>query len=592
MLAYLNDDGVRQTLNRAGQNCWEVYIAEMLGQLGYSARRLQLRDLEKPAALKTVSALIVGAQSGFMISNAAKQVLDAWVQSGGILIGFATFNMYGTYGVCPVTPIRQTPDDYAVAGKFTFHNNHPLTREIHPIMFMESMLLILSDIDPVYPRTAEEVARLCGVEGQTLNLAAVTWRAHGRGFAGYFTFDAAKTVWLLHQGRPLPDETQQMGAPKSNLQQVIGDNSAKVPYADEILLLIQNMLAQKPLPSIYPVPPEGTTIPEALFFWSGDEYKGPVERSLFASDYMRSKGLPYHINIMSEHHPMTRAQFNSITRKNGHEVSVYYYINPGENASMTRAMYRKQSDVFYKRFGIRPGSTLNGQCNWKGWSELPKWMAAAGGTADNTFIGVPGAFNNYPSFGLGFGTGFPYFFYDGYVDGNRRINLIEQPLTCYELGHRGSIPPYTDKETFSPADVHLPIDMAAHYHWNINWFYHPVYVLEYPLCRKSIEEILRYIKQQGLNIRHLGASRAADWWHARARSSVRLVKTSAKNQQYEARCTWPEGMVIRIPAKADAGYRIASGSRALKVLEKTEFGRRWLLVVVPPGQQKFTVTMK
>lgn len=586
-LAYLADDGIRSRMNAEGLNCWEVYIDELYGLMGARSRCLRFADLEDRELLSGVTVLILGAQSGAMINNAIKKNLNDWVGAGGILIGFATRNLYGLFGCAPVAVRRQTPDEYAIAGYFSFCGNHPLTREVHPNLFLEQRQIILSDIDTVYPQTCEEVARLHGTNGEDWNLPAITWRAHGRGFAGYFTFDVAKTVWLLHQGRPLSVEP--VCAAKSNTQSLIGQNSAKVPYADELALVIQNMIARRPQPFIHTVPPDGATIPDALFFWSGDEYRGPVEHSLRASDFMRGLGLPYHINIESEAHPMTADQFRHITEDNGHEISVYWKIHRSENADMTEALYRQQSDVFMNRFGVRPGSTLNGQCYWMGWSELPRWMAKAGASADNTFIGINHSIHNQPFFGVGCGTGFPFFFYEDAAHDNRRVPLIEQALTCYELGHRGPVLPYDDKETSTPEEVRLPIDMAVKYHWVINWFYHPVYIVDYPLCRKAIEEITRYIRDSGYRVLHMGANRASDWWHARARSEINGVAMTESGVAFRCDCAWPEGMIVKVPVSNPSTARVICDGQTLPFEARREFGVSWIYLVVPNGGHEVSV---
>jgi hypothetical protein len=62
-----------------------------------------------------------------------------------------------------------------------------------------------------------------------------------------------------------------------------------------------------------------------VLYYSSDEYTGPADLSVKASDFIASRGLPYHINIAAHLHPMTSEQFAHI-RRNGHEVSTYMWI--------------------------------------------------------------------------------------------------------------------------------------------------------------------------------------------------------------------------------------------------------------------------
>ena len=87
----------------------------------------------------------------------------------------------------------------------------------------------------------------------------------------------------------------------------MNDAATSSSYVSTTRVVAFSSLAHAGVPFIYQIPPaEDGSIPDALFYWGGDEYRGPVEDSLFASDWMKAQGLPYHINIESDQHPMTR----------------------------------------------------------------------------------------------------------------------------------------------------------------------------------------------------------------------------------------------------------------------------------------------
>lgn len=599
MLAYTYDNNLRKTLNDRRLNYWEAYIQEINEMLGLRAYRFSLQDLEDREKLKDIKTLILGHQSGTHLTDRAINILDEWVKEGGVLVGFAPKGMDEVFGIKSVSTINQEPDDYTISGYFDLRP-HPITHEIHPFLAQEQKLLVLSDIQVVegnFPLNKEEkvdveLARLYDTTGKDLEHPAITWHSYGNGYTGYFAFDVAKTIWVLHQGRPITvtprDRANPRLTPRTSEMQVIGNNSRKAAYADEIAFILQNMVAQNPQPFIYQIPPDGDKIPDALLYWGGDEYVGPVEYSLDASDWMKSKGLPYHINIQ-ENHPITDDQLQHILQ-NGHEVSLYYHLYQDDNFDMAEEHYIKQNDIFYKRFGYRPVCTVNYVCRWKGWSEPAKWMLKAGGKADNSFQGSPfpgpHPLLNSPFFSFGFGTSYPFYFYEDYTGGNQRIDFLEEPIVCYEVGHRGSI---VDKETVAIEDVHPPVDMAIKYHMVMNMFYHPTYIARYPICRQAIEEMLRYIDQRKAYVKHMGNNQVWEWWDSRSRSTIDEVCIKNNVMQLEYSCEYPSGMILKIPLKDNPPSKVTCDGELIFHKIKKEFGHEWLFFIVPHG--KHTVSL-
>jgi hypothetical protein len=518
-----------------------------------------------------------------------RDVLDVWVKAGGTLIGFALEGLDHVFGLEPVGTIRQEPDDYTISAYFELRP-HRITHEVHPALSLEQRLFTLSDVRLTKPEGSVELARLYDTSNRDLGCPAITWNRYGKGAAGYFAFDAAKTVWLLHQGRPVRAVYDGKGYPKTSQLQVIGKNSRKVLYADEIVFVLQNMIAQNPQPFIYQIPPMGKKIPDALLYWGGDEYHGPVERSLTASDWMKEKGLPYHIN-MCDDHPITEEQLRHI-QQNGHEVSLYYQLHEEDHFAMKKEHYIELNDLFYRKFGYRPVCTVNKWLGWTGWAKPAKWMLKAGGKADNSFYGNPvphdHPLSNGPSFAFGFGTSYPFYFYDDYENGNQRIDFIEEPIVCYEVGHRGSITG-RDKETCAKEEVHAPVDMAVKYHLVMNMFYHPIYISHFPRCREAIEEILRYIEYIGARVLHMGNDQVCEWWEARSRSTVSDLIIQENSIRFKCHCAYPSGMIVKIPVNGDSEFQVLCSGNTVAYKEKNEFGRRWIYVVVPSGEQNIEI---
>ncbi len=592
MLAYVYDETLQKEANRQGRNYWEIYIREILDMLGARGQQLSLTDLEDSQKLNEIKTLILGHQSGAHLTPKIIDRLTRWTQEGGILIGFAPKGLDSVFGITPGSVLSQKPEDCTLTGYFDLRP-HDITHEIHPFLSLDQKLLIFSDIQCVQADdTAIELGRLFDPSDRDLECPAILWRPYGKGYAGFFAFDVAKTVWLLHQGRPLDPPAEGSAHQGSKDMQIMGANSRKIPYADEICFVLQNMLAQNPQPFIHQIPPENGRVPDALLYYGGDEYQGPTELSLKASDWMKDKGLGYHIN-MEERHPATAQEVKHIL-DNDHEVSMYYdLLRDGKVLPMEENIYLDLAEQFFKKFGFRPCVTVNHWLRWRGWAQPAKWMLKAGGKADNSFTATPipsdHPLMNGPVYGFGQGTGFPFFFYDDATGQNQRIPFMEQPIICYETGHRGSVQDY---RTDASEEVHLPVDMALKYHMVMNFFYHPNCVANFPLCQKAIEEILRYIDYRGAFVLHWGNDRVAKWWESRQRANVQATAQDDHKISIACECDWPSGMVIkmllkrpidRVTLEGPAGWRPATFEI------KNEFAGNWLYVIVPPG--KYTVSV-
>jgi hypothetical protein len=617
MLAYVLDDALRRQINAQGRNHWDVYLQEICNQLGVTASALSLEDVQRPDALRSLRTLILGSQSAAALSQHATAALRAWVHQGGLLIGFAPpAALDDLFGVRTEATMPQPQDDYTIAAHLQFMP-HSLVREVHPYMHIEQMLLAISPVRLADRMDGHELARLHDTLGNDLERPAIVWRRCGAGTAGWFAFDVAQTIWLLHQGRPLPSLPPGAFAQRTPQMSVIGPNSCKIAYADELVHVLQNMIATTGQPFIYPIPPfepqsdKGDVIPDALLYYTGDEYTGPVEWSLGASDFMKSRGLPYHINITAHQHPMTPAQCEHL-RRNGHEVSNYICVRTADRngSQLNLEHFQMQTRALRERFNLQTGAVLVGSCQWQGWTEPARWLAQAGAKADNTFVGWKVApvgthqasvsqyhnvWFNGPGFGFAFGTSFPFFFYDDAEHDNRRIDLQEQPLICYELGHRASnlvdLQSQTrEDETFAPEDLHEPIDRAVRYHLVMNVFYHPYYIVNFPHCRAAIDAMLRYIAYKQAHVLHMANNAVADWWAARARATLIDITFAPTCLQFTARVDWPAGMIIRLRWDASTPVHVTSADKPLPHCIRREFGDDWLYVIVPSGQHPIVVS--
>ena len=607
MIAYVKDEDLKKKENSRGENYWDVYIEEILDLTGSQGLALSLNDLNNINKLSSFYALIIGSVSGKYLSKDMIKTIEIWVKNGGLLIGFMPDGLDDIFGIVKNKENLKQKDDYTVNGKFELIPSW-LSRELHPVLMMQQKLLIISDISRIAAKDGTiELAHLYDNDEEYMDCPAITWHKYGQGFAAYFGFDVAKTVWLLHQGKPVPESKSEERYPKTRNLCILENNSRQVCYADEIVFLVQNMLSQTNQPFIYQIPPDvDGKIPDALFYWSGDEYRGPTEHSLFASDFMYKLGLPMHINIEVERHPMTREEYDHIVKRNGHEISAYWQLYPKDNYDVKREHILKQADEFRQRFGKSPGSTLLWSTKWKGWTEPARWMAEAGATADNSISnkgvrytiddknGRGTKYHHYANVGnysFSGGTAFPFHFYEDFNYSNKKIpDFIEQPLVCYETGNHSSLRPEPDLKTLAPEDVHLPIDRAVKYHQVINWFYHPIGIATKEAPRAAIQEIVRYIKYLGANVLHMGADAAAEWWLARSKSKVKITNNEHLCFSLEYECTYSGGMIIKFKNPVEGAFSVSMDNVPWEYEIKEEFGQKWLFVVVPYGKGAIKIT--
>lgn len=575
-LAYLYDPDQHAAANGAGRNYWDVYIGEILDQLGLRGEVISPPMLEDLEQLSRYATLLIGSLP--RCGRAVRDNLRQWVRSGGTLIAFATEGLHDPFGNRCVGRARQPNDEFTCAATFAL-KPHPLTREIHSPLQPQQRLLIFSDVVKVQPEEAVELARLFDRRGRDTGCAAVTARRLGKGRAFYFAFSVPQTMWVLHQGRPIDRDYDGDNYLRRSDAIVIRPHSIEVAYADEILFLLQNMIGAQPHPFVHQLPPmPDGNVPDALFFWGGDDEGDIAGIQLTSSNWMKERGLPYHINAM----PRSDGKFGLSLEDaqkiwaNGHEISLHFnYIDnfpPG--VGFTREDVLAQAAAYRQHFGADWVCSVNHWCRWTGWAEPAKWMREAGGKADNSFVHSSSPPPNPVNLlGFSFGTAFPFWFYDDWRHGNQRIDFLEEPITAYECGYIGK-----DQTDF--ATVHKVIDFAARYHLTMNMFHHPIYIADYPACRLAIEEGLRYLKARKIRALHMGNDELYRWWRARSEAQITEPRASASEIALHAACDYPSGMVIKIPLGRRRAQRATVNGKRTKCVNERKFGQNWGMVVV------------
>lgn len=586
LTSYIHDSGTRVNQNRAGLNHWYEYVREILERIGVMAGPVTRDAVEAGLLPGATRVLVVASLREKPVSERMAMNLDAWVKAGGTLIGFATEGLDNLFGNTYLSTAHQV-DDFSPSGYFDLRP-HPLTIGVHSSLHPQQRLLIFSEIRKVNPVGCSEVSRLYGQNGRDTLCPAITAREHGSGMACYFAFDVPKTIWVLHQGRPILADYDGDGRYRTSDKVVIGANEPEVLYADEILFLLQNMMARSGQPIIHQIPPAGGLVPDALFHWGGDD-EGRAGSQVFASNWMKSRGLPFHMNLMPDAHGQFALgpEEAEAIESNGHEISLHInLLHGGYQHPLDFAVsdIRCQVEAFRNRFGRHP-VCANFHCTlWTDWARPAEWMLDSGIEADNSHVHVASPPSNPINLlGFSFGTSYPYHLYSDHSGENRRIDLLILPITAYETG-------YTREGCTTDFQmVRKVVDIAARYHLTMNMFYHTVCIQDYPACRDAIDEVLRYIKERGIAARHMGNDELCFWWKERSRAAIHDFREEAEGISFDAECDYPDGVIVKVPLRETRALTASCDGSDAVFQNREEFGQNWVFVISPRGRHHIKI---
>lgn len=587
--AFVASSAAQRADNSSGRNHWSAYIPEICDQLGLKANVLEPTGIT-PSRLSELSVLILPSQAGEWLKSAARETLRQWVAEGGLLIGFGVTGFDDLFGVEATSECLQQRDEFAPAASLRLRT-HPLCRgarwELHP----QAPGPVLAPAHVCQVREAEVLAELCGIGEADFDNPAITYRRYGKGACLYFAFDLAQHMWVAHQGRPVDADHDGDGYFRLSDAIPAREFEPELPYADQLLFLLRDAIAQTGQPLIAPLPPmPGTGVPsDVLLFWGGDD-EAAAGTQLFASDFMREMGLPYHLNLMPDKQgrfAVSKAEFQAI-RDNGHENSMHYDFQTGfeHPYAFTEAEVLQQAEWYERAFGERAACSVFHWCHWTGWSEPAEWLLKAGGCADNSRIhrGSP-PLNPTNMVGYAFGTSFPYYFFRDWRGGNERLPFLSEPITLYECGYR-----YEDLQT-DFTQLHRGLEMAARYHLTACMFFHPINVYRAEGCREAIRETLRWLEAHGVAACHMGNDELARWWFARSQTRLTEATVSGEATRFIVQCDWPQGCVVQVPCRGELAGLRSSSSPCEATLREEPWGR-WLWVACPCGRTSVEVVWR
>lgn len=600
--AWVYDEAAHRAANAAGCNYWDLYTDEITNRLGLSAERIPPGALAEPAALGRFSLIFIGDLDAASAAPGSAGVLAEWIRSGGTLVGSATAGLDDLFGITGDGRLEQAarpggpPAQYSIAAYLALQAT-PLTTD--PLVSEERglPLLSLAPARVVQPANARPLARLLapdpeapgdGVRATDTGGAAITWCTLGQGHAFYFAFGLPQTMWLLHQGRPIEADYDGDGFLRAMDARLIAANECTIPYSDDLHMLLQAIVGLSPVPLIHECPPCDGDIPDAVFYFGGDDECDPGNQ-VPASDFMASRGLPYHINCMPDregHFALSDEDIARI-RANGHELALHYdFVTTFSHPSgYTAEDVATQMDAFIARFG-RPSVCSVTHCvRWVGWSEPARWMAAVGQIGDNGWMGaICPPLNPTNSMDLSFGSALPRRRWDDAAHANAVLEFVQAPILAYEVGYQG--------DQLSLEVLRAATDYALRYRFPINIFYHPVYLATFPACRAAVDDLLDDLRRREVRAGFMGVDEIALWWLARSHAEVSDVKADGDTITCHATCEWPAGFVLKVCTGDRPALRATVDGAEALCRQITVLGRTWSYVVIPSGSHQVTLVLQ
>ena len=582
---YLHSPLAHRSANDSGRNYWSAYVSEICDQAGLKARGVEPTDLS-PGVLGGLSTLILPQPTGEWLSSDQRASVQEWVEGGGVLIGFGVERLDDLFGIEAGQERAEQPDEFSPSSALVFRPHDLTTGAIWPL-HPEAPAPILAPARLCRATDAETLADLRDLQRQPTGHAGISVRRLGKGLCLYFCFDVAQHMWVAHQGRPVDADYDGDGYFRLSDAIPARDFEPELPYADQILFLLRDVIAPTGQPFISPIPPvPGSGKPaDCLLFWGGDD-EAAEGTQLWASNWMREVGLPYHLNLMpdkSGRFTVSKAEFDAM-KANDHEPSLHYDFQTGFDHpyAYTEEEVLQQAQWYEEAFGERAACSVFHWCHWTGWAEPAEWMLKAGGCADNSRIhrGSP-PLNPTNLLGYSFGTSFPYHLFRDWRVGNERLPFLSEPITAYECGYDGP----SDSTDFT--QLHRGLEMAVQFHLTTDMFFHPINVFRYESCRAAIQETLRWLDEHNVAARHMGNDELARWWFARSVATLTGATVSAEATSFTVSCDWPDGCVVQVPSRGEFGGLEAAGS-CEHVIRDEPWGR-WTDVAVPPGTHRVVV---
>ncbi len=572
-IAVVYDAAAGREKNRNGENDWDVYLPEILGQAGFAADILP-QDFT-PEAVQQYRVLLVGS-----VSLAGKSFLRDWMRSGGTLICFSTPGCEEWTDVQTTQRVKQHDDIYTIAANLIFR-----TQEMEGYFRLKEhcSLPVISDYRLIEVQGEHTVladllkGTIGGIFGwEKTGTPAVVQVDEGAGCLYYFAFDLCQTMLVLHQGRRVDRDYDGDGYYRTGDAIVLTRaHNLNCPVSDYYLHLLTGMISRGQKIGVYQLPatPQGE-VPDFVLHYGGDD-EGDQEYQMIASRVMKARGLPYHVNLMLRDgkFAVDEAQFQELI-DNGTVPSIHFdFYRP--HTFYTQADVNEQLDAYEAAFHCTPVVSANHVLMFTGWAEHARWCSERGMKGDNSKVHthLMPAYNPINEFGMPFGSTYPSFVYDDAAHDNRALTFADLPIGLYE--------PRVFDESKEKDQKNLTkiLERADYFAFTLSVFLHPVYLAKEPACVAAVDFILDEIKRQGYCVHHMSNDALCLWWFDRREVSISGVPDGG----YLVDTGKADHIVLRMDTQAD--YCLIDGVQT-KGRRKAIAGREWLLCSVPKGKHR------
>jgi len=599
LTGYIYDDSLRAEANRNGRNYWYAYLPEIFDEMGLRATELPVEAMAETSALASYKYLFIGS---IELNESQQEALRRWISDGGVLIGFAIRGADGLFGIRHQATKAQPDDEFTISGYGSFpkRSSGMQAAASNPHYDYRSALLpIFSPLELVSAeneRAVEKATLLNAGRAATGHPSVVNGKI-GSGETWYFAFDFAQTIWVMHQGRPIDRDYDGDGyyrtgdaIPFSRLHDL------EIPYGDYWMQLLEEILSAAPQPFIHQIPPLADgSIPDLLIHFGGDDECTPGIQ-VKASNYMKERGLPYHMNLMpvDGKFAIDREAYRAI-KNNGHDLSIHFdFVKP--HFHYTEADVLEQIELYKEAFGEVPIASVNHWCTGTGWAEHARWASAGGMKGDNSRAhAFNPPYNPINQMGYGFGTVYPHFVYDDYKHHNARIPFVNIPIGFFEPRI------YEASMERDIARIHNSVDRAVFFGWTLNMFIHPVYISddkENQHCLPALNELLRYLDAKGIKAVHHSTNALCLWWIDRSQTEINdyAAKKSVNGGtviSFEVKTESANGVLVKLPVPDDylepIVYSLDRENR--EGIIRKQNGLSWVFIRVPKGTHKVKVAL-
>jgi hypothetical protein len=572
-MIYIIDEELKMLTNSNKQNYWDLYLEEVCTLLGNNGRAVDIHNINE-SILSTSDVVFIGNIN--IKDPSIKETLRKWAEEGGCLVGFMTIGLEDVFDIKSHT-VKKQPNLFEPCTYIDIESNVPGdgngSRKIS--------IPVYSDI--LLTRFNNEHKHIASFIHEGASYGATTEINAGKGKAVYFSFSLPQSIWIINQGKPVPDEGEEylntgVYYCKTITKCILSSKDFSIPVCDELIYTLWNIISTF-TPSVDPIMPKEGEICDALFYWGGDDefIRGKQKKS---SEWMKSKGLPYHINLICRNGEFAVDQKDiDVIKSNGHEISLHPdFISDNKPPFLpNKKELHRQIDYFIERFGYPPNTSVFHYTVWRGGSETAEWMAEKGMKGDNSFI-TPYCDKNGVLYG--FGTGYPFFFYKGPEQGNERLDFIEQPITGFEMGY-ANLAKKPEDDVIDEEALRHSIDITVKNRGFLNCFYHTYRICDWKGAVNAINCILSYIEKKEYKILHVGNDRLTDWWFKRKDIFIRKKASG----YYTIENVPDEGAVIRlsIDEKTNMAPKILVNGNEINCRARQIYGRKCMLFVLAKG---------